>query len=85
MIISQNQILGCKIRAAEEKFYKKHRKRFEGGWIVPTSKKKLKFLSKKFNMSILDISYFLSYSRSCTHSWKKGACELCPKTSAYVG
>jgi len=76
---SEKQILGCKIRAAEEAFYKKHRKPYEGGWIVPDNEKKYKHLSKLFGMPPHEISYFLTYSRSCTHSWSEGACADCPE------
>jgi len=75
---SNRQIFGAKIRAEEEKYYLKHRKLCDGGYLVPSHKEKLNHLAKKFVLTPVEISYFLTYSRKCTHSWSTGACDACP-------
>lgn len=76
---TERQVLGAKIRAAEEAFVLKHRKPCAGGFNVPSRKAVYGHLAKMFQMSSVEVSYFLSYSRSCTHKWSEGACVGCPE------
>ena len=76
--MTDRQILGAKIRAAAEAFIKKHQKPYMGGYEIPTNKEKYEHLSKLFGLSPLEISYFMTYSRVCTHEWSEGACPSCP-------
>lgn len=76
---SEKQILGAKIRAEEEAFYLANRKPYKGGWDIPPATEKLAHLSRIFEMPPHEISYFLTWSRSCTHKWSDGACIECPQ------
>lgn len=77
---SSLQILSAKVRAAREKYEKKHRVPYEGGYIVPSNMECYRHLSAIFGMTPVEISYFFTYSRTaeCTHSWSAGACIHCP-------
>jgi hypothetical protein len=78
-LVTDLQILGAKIRAAEEEFVVANAKPYGGGFIVPSREEKLQYLSNVFGISTTEISYFLTWSRSCTHPWSAGACEKCPE------
>ena len=75
---SPQQIFAAKLRAAEEAYYRKHRKPHEGGFLVPPRDKVYSYLSKKFDIPFAEVSYYFTYSRQCTHEWNEGACSLCP-------
>ena len=75
---SERQVLAAKIRACEEEYERKHRKPSGGGYEVPSNKDRYKYLSKKFGMSPVDVSYYFTYSRTCSHKWSEGACFECP-------
>lgn len=73
-----HQILGAKIRAAEEAFVKKHRRKYGGGWEIPSREDTYAYLSKLFGLPPHEISYFFTYSCYCDHPWSAGACPDCP-------
>lgn len=73
-----NQILGAKIRAANEAYVKKHRRVLEGGFEVPSQTDCYNHLAAKFGMSAVEVSRYLTYSRVCDHPWADGACDDCP-------
>jgi len=74
-----NQILGAEIRAAQEAWFKRNRRPYRGGgYTVPSRARELAFLGRKFGMTPVAVSYFLTYSRECTHPWSAGACDRCP-------
>lgn len=77
--ITERQILGAKVRAAEEAWTLKHQKPCGGGFLVPLREERDRYLSRKFGMPPHRISYFLTWSRTCTHPWSEGACEDCPE------
>ena len=76
---TERQLLGSQIRAAEEAWTLRHRKPYMGGFLVPPREEKYRYLSEEFGLSPYEISYFLVWSRSCSHPWSDGACEGCPK------
>jgi hypothetical protein len=77
---TERQILGAKVRAEAEKYEAKNRKKVREGWELPAGywKKRDAHLAQKFNLDPREASRFLTWSRSCTHSWSEGACHLCP-------
>jgi hypothetical protein len=76
---TDKQVLGARIRAAEEAYVKKHRKPYKGGgWIIPSRQEVHGHLSAMFDIPVRDIGFFLTYSRNCTHTWAQGACDACP-------
>jgi hypothetical protein len=75
---TERQILGAKIRAEREKYELKHRRRKDGEWCFPERSKIYAHLAKTFGISKTEVSYFMTYSRYCTHSWASGACDKCP-------
>lgn len=75
---NERQILGAKIRAEAECFYIKKRRPYQGGYLVPPKEDLYNHLAKIFKRTPLDISYYMTYSRSCTHPWSDGACPDCP-------
>jgi hypothetical protein len=77
-MITERQIVGAKIRAADEEYINKHRKPLGGGYEVPSNKERYEYLAKKFGLPVTEISYFMTYSRQCTHPWSAGACPQCP-------
>lgn len=77
--VTENQVLGAQIRAEEEFYVLKRRKAYKGGWLVPSRGQVYTHLSEMFGLSKHEISRYLTYSRSCTHPWKDGACLKCPK------
>ena len=77
------QILAAQVRAAREAYDRKHRKPVTGGWEMPSREQVYKHLSKKFNLTSWELSFFFTYSRSCTHEWNEGACHLCPVPSIF--
>lgn len=77
--VTENQILGAKIRAEEERWVKKHRKPLGGGWLLPPTEEKYAHLSNMFNMPPHVIRRYMTYTRYCDHPWSAGACPKCPK------
>ena len=80
---TERQILGAKIRAAEEEWHLKTRKPYgskknPSGWIIPPREERDLYLAEMFGLDPQDISPFFTYSRSCTHPWSAGACDKCP-------
>lgn len=78
---SEKQILGARIRAANEAYVLANRKPYNGqrgSWVVPSSEERNRYLSEMFDMPPREVSYYLTYSRSCTHAWSEGACDRCP-------
>lgn len=76
---TERQILGAKIRAENERYVLKNRKPYRGGYEVPGRQKISAHLAKTFRMPAEKVSYFLTWSRSCTHPWSAGACDACPE------
>lgn len=79
---TERQILGAKVRAEAEKYEAKNRKKVRGGgWELPAGyrEKRNEHLARKFNLDPHEARRFLTWSRSCTHSWSEGACHLCPQ------
>ncbi len=76
--MTSRQILGAKIRAASEAWLKQQQKPYKGGYEIPTNQERYAYLSKVFGLSPVEISYFFTYSRNCTHEWSEGACPSCP-------
>jgi hypothetical protein len=72
------QVLAAQIRAAREAYEKANRKRCGGGWEVPSNKENYDHLAGIFGLTPVEVSYFFTYSRICHHTWKSGACHLCP-------
>ena len=80
MAVTEKQVLGAKIRAEQEAYVLKHRKPYKGGgWTVPERKQVYAHLSKIFGLPSYEISYYFTYTSTCTHPWKDGACPECPK------
>ncbi len=75
---TERQILGAKIRAEAERYVNQHRRPCQGGHEVPSNEERNAAVGKKFGLSALDVSYFMTYSRYCAHPWSKGACDKCP-------
>lgn len=75
---TEGQRRAAKVRAAVEAYKKKHRKPLGGGFLVPPREKVYTAVSKSTGVRFGAISYCLTFSRSCTHSWAKGACDNCP-------
>lgn len=73
------QVLGAQIRAEQERWEKKHRVPCKGGYEIPPRAERYAHLAKTFNMTPVEVSYFLTWSRSCTHTWESGACDDCPE------
>jgi len=76
---SEKQILGSKIRAAYESYFDSNKTPCRGGFLVPSTSQCLNHLSKLFGMKPVEIGYFLTYARYCTHPWSDGACDKCPE------
>ena len=76
---SARQILGAAIRAEAASYYSKHQKPYGGGFLVPSRGIVYKHLAKQFSLTPVEISYFMTWSRRCSHSWEVGACEACPE------
>lgn len=75
---TEAQILGARVRAARDSYELEHRKPYGGGWEIPPNKEVYAHLSRMFGLTPVEVSYFMTYSRSCTHEWAEGACYLCP-------
>jgi hypothetical protein len=74
---SKAQILAAAIRLERQVYEEKHRTPCGGGWLVPSTKEVYNHLSEVFGLSTYELSFYFTYSRTCTHSWKT-ACHLCP-------
>lgn len=72
------QVLAAKIRAEKEAYVDLHKEPCEGGFYVPDRDQVYQHLAEKFGLSPLEISYFFTYARQCTHEWSEGSCPLCP-------
>lgn len=68
----------AKVRAVSEAYYKKHRKPYLGGYLVPSSEKVYKVIAKITGETVRAVNFCMTYSRSCAHPWSKGACADCP-------
>ena len=75
---TSGQVIAARVRAAVEAYEKKHRKPCEGGWEVPPRETMYRAVAKETGVRVGAISFCLTYSRSCTHSWSEGACPRCP-------
>jgi hypothetical protein len=78
---TERQILGASIRAEAEEYDAQARRPHPGGWEYPEGHRERRnaHLALKFGVSPQEAGRFMTYSRSCTHSWKEGACYKCPK------
>jgi hypothetical protein len=76
--ISHEQKLGALIRAEAEAFILARRKKCGGGYEVPSRDTVEKHLSARFNIPQHKVSFYQTYSRSCSHPWSAGACPKCP-------
>lgn len=75
---TERQILGAKIRAANDAYVKARRKPCAGGYEVPSNQDRYRYLAKKFGMAPHEISHYFTFTRYCEHPWSKGACNDCP-------
>lgn len=72
------QVLAAKVRAAVEAYELKHRK-VRGGEIThPPRDEVYTAVAAEVGVPFRAISFCMTFSRSCTHSWAKGACAQCP-------
>jgi hypothetical protein len=74
---SEAQVLAAAIRLERQRYEEKHRIPCSGGWLVPSNKEVYKHLSEVFGLEPNKLSFYFTYSRTCTHSWET-ACHLCP-------
>ena len=78
MKVTEDQILGCKVRAEEERYVNARRKPLAGGFEVPPRSQVREHLSGVFGLSAVELSYYFTFTRTCRHPWSAGACPLCP-------
>lgn len=80
------QIVGAQIRHEVERFELSHRRRVSDG-VYELSVDRENYYSdigEKYGMSWIDVTYFMTYSRYCSHSWSNGACDDCPEVGGHV-
>ena len=71
------QIFAARIRWEAEQWQKKNGKPLSGGLHLPPKLVLYQHLSEKFGLALHEIPRFLTFSRTCEHSWRK-ACPECP-------
>jgi hypothetical protein len=78
-VIDPKKQFVAKVRAFKETLEKKHSRPYQGGREILITRDELyAAVEKKFSIPRDQVSYYFTWSRSCTHPWSKGACENCP-------
>ena len=72
------QVMGARVRAAVELWKEKFGKRTSYGYEYPPRRHRDEWVSQFCACDARDVTYYLTFTRRCTHPWSDGACVDCP-------